>query len=241
MWSKISSALKRPETPVLDTERDDGLKPPSVLSTVFNQHPNLSNFHEPSEVPFPTPSPPASPSKNGRRGIFKRTPKTYSENEQGPQGSQLSLKLSIPHLNKVTSSIAPNSASESLPFSSSWSRWHCWLVSLAFVAHGNPSGMPSCSCHLGHRRAHSCLHMMSAALHSCLYQDTQEPNTSLLAETCTVFGPLSSALPLHVMRLPGRRASHALWHADSCRALLSRVLPFLAFYHHPPHSLTIRC
>ncbi|KAL1941791.1 hypothetical protein VTO73DRAFT_6791 [Trametes versicolor] len=111
MWSKISSALKRPETPVLDTDRDDGLKPPSVLSTVFNQHPNLSNFHEPSEVPFPTPSPPASPSKNGRRGIFKRTPKTYSENDQPPQGSQLSLKLSIPHLKKVKSSIAPNSAS----------------------------------------------------------------------------------------------------------------------------------
>ncbi|KAI0824945.1 hypothetical protein BC628DRAFT_1321363 [Trametes gibbosa] len=107
MWSKISSALKRPETPVLDTDPDDVLKPPSVLTTVFSQHPNLSNFHEPTEVPFPTPSPPASPSRNGRRGIFKRAPKR-TENDQGPT---LPLKLSIPHLKKVKSSIAPNSAS----------------------------------------------------------------------------------------------------------------------------------
>ncbi|KAH9848978.1 hypothetical protein C2E23DRAFT_888588 [Lenzites betulinus] len=106
MWSKISSALKRPETPALDTDHDDVLKPPSVLTTVFSQHPNLSNFHEPTEVPFPTPSPPASPSKNGRRGIFKRAPKR-SEND----GPTLPLKLSIPHLKKVKSSLAPNSAS----------------------------------------------------------------------------------------------------------------------------------
>ncbi|KAI0674695.1 hypothetical protein C8Q78DRAFT_1118171 [Trametes maxima] len=109
MWSKISSALKRPETPALDTEHDDSLKPPSVLSAVFNQHPNLSNFHEPSEVPFPSPSPPASPSKNGRRGIFKRTPKHFADSEQA---HTLPLKLSIPHLKKVKSSITPNSASE---------------------------------------------------------------------------------------------------------------------------------
>ncbi|KAI0777810.1 hypothetical protein BD413DRAFT_467197 [Trametes elegans] len=113
MWSKISSALKRPETPAQDTDHDDNLKPPSVLSAVFNHHPNLSNFHEPSEVPFPTPSPPASPSKNGRRGIFRRTPKTGSDDN----GPPLSIKLSIPHLKKVKSSIQPNSASEfsSLP------------------------------------------------------------------------------------------------------------------------------
>lgn len=192
---------------MLDTERDDGLKPPSVLSTVFNQHPNLSNFHEPSEVPFPTPSPPASPSKNGRRGIFKRTPKTYSENDQGPQGSQLSLKLSIPHLKKVKSSIAPNSASECLLF---------FLVSVAqpvgvagLRRAWEPVGVPSCSCHLGHRRAHRCLHMMSAALHSCLCRGTQEPNTSLLAESCWVICPLRSGWPLLV-----KRAHHALWHVD---------------------------
>ncbi len=42
------------------------------MAGVFEQHPNLSVFHEPSEVPFPSPSPPASPSKHGRRGMFKR-------------------------------------------------------------------------------------------------------------------------------------------------------------------------
>ncbi|KAI0360245.1 hypothetical protein OH77DRAFT_1392529 [Trametes cingulata] len=109
MWSKISSALKRPETPANDAaDHDDALKPPSVLSTVFNHHPNLSNFHEPSEVPFPSPSPPASPSKHGRRGIFKRNPKPWADD----QGPQLPIKLSIPHLKKVKSSIQPNSATQ---------------------------------------------------------------------------------------------------------------------------------
>ncbi|CDO77565.1 hypothetical protein BN946_scf184926.g2 [Trametes cinnabarina] len=111
MWAKISSALKRPETPAQDfnDDHDGNVKPPSVLNAVFNQHPNLSNFHEPSEeVLFPTPSPPASPSKHGRRGIFKRTPKAFPDNDQGPQ---LPIKLSIPHLKKVKSSIQPNSAS----------------------------------------------------------------------------------------------------------------------------------
>ncbi|OSD02570.1 hypothetical protein PYCCODRAFT_1444979 [Trametes coccinea BRFM310] len=111
MWAKISSALKRPETPAQDSfdEHDGSLKPPSVLNAVFNQHPNLSNFHEtPEEVPFPSPSPPASPSKHGRRGIFKRTPKPFADNDQG---HQLPIKLSIPHLKKVKSSIQPNSAS----------------------------------------------------------------------------------------------------------------------------------
>ncbi|KAJ8455282.1 hypothetical protein ONZ51_g12534 [Trametes cubensis] len=87
MWSKISNALKRPETPAQDIEHDESLKPPSVLNAVFNQHPNLSNFHEP---------------------IFKRTPKTWTDNDQAPA---LPIKLSIPHLKKVKSSIQPNSAS----------------------------------------------------------------------------------------------------------------------------------
>lgn len=102
MWSKISNALKRPETPAQDFDADDKPLGQTVLSTVFNHHPNLSNFHDPNEVPFPTPSPPASPSKNGRRGIFKRTAKTISENDQVPN---LSIKLSIPHLKKVKSSL----------------------------------------------------------------------------------------------------------------------------------------
>ena len=102
MWSKISNALKRPETPAQDLDIDD--KPPSVLASVLERHPNLSMFHEaePEEVPFPSPSPPASPSKHGRRGIFKRTPKPWGENDSVPH---LPMKLSIPHLKKVKSSL----------------------------------------------------------------------------------------------------------------------------------------
>ena len=110
MWAKISGALKRPETPAQEHfDIDD--RPPTVLATVFDQHPNLSNFHDPNEVPFPSPSPPASLSKNGRRGIFKRTPK----HDQG----SLSLKISIPQLKKVKSSLHGSSSEYALSYSSS--------------------------------------------------------------------------------------------------------------------------
>ncbi|PIL28204.1 hypothetical protein GSI_09616 [Ganoderma sinense ZZ0214-1] len=104
MWSKISSALRRPETPAQEpnTPIDDRFSSNTVLSTVFDRHPNLSNFHESTEVPFPSPSPPASPSKNGRRGIFKRNPKTFQD---GEHANTLPIKLSIPHLKKVKSSL----------------------------------------------------------------------------------------------------------------------------------------
>ncbi|RDX44717.1 hypothetical protein OH76DRAFT_1045806 [Lentinus brumalis] len=110
MWSKISSALKRPETPAQDFDTDDKQQPQTVLSTVFDRHPNLSVFHDSNEVPFPSPSPPASPSKHGRRGIFKRTAKTVSENDQVPQLPP--LKLSIPSLKKVKSSLHGSTASD---------------------------------------------------------------------------------------------------------------------------------
>ncbi|KAI0747217.1 hypothetical protein C8Q80DRAFT_1271994 [Daedaleopsis nitida] len=106
MWSKISSALKRPETPAQDF--DDDKPSQTVLSTVFDRHPNLSNFHDPNEVPFPSPSPPASPSKHGRRGIFKRTPKMH-DNDSVPH---LPMKLSIPHLKKVKSSLHNSAGSD---------------------------------------------------------------------------------------------------------------------------------
>ncbi|TBU28291.1 hypothetical protein BD311DRAFT_839778 [Dichomitus squalens] len=104
MWSKISSALKRPETPAqdLDSPLDDKHPSNAVLNAVFDRHPNLSNFHDPTEVPFPSPSPPASPSKHGRKGLFKRNPKSFHD---GEQANTLPIKLSIPHLKKVKSSI----------------------------------------------------------------------------------------------------------------------------------------
>ena len=98
MWAKISGSFRRPETP-LQEHFDIDDRPPTVLSAVFEQHPNLSNFHDPAEVPFPSPSPPASPSKHGRRGIFRR--KGLGEHDQG----SLSIKIPIPALKKVKSSI----------------------------------------------------------------------------------------------------------------------------------------
>ncbi|KAH9947994.1 hypothetical protein B0H21DRAFT_778115 [Amylocystis lapponica] len=110
MWAKFSSALKRPGTPALDNDNDtDDDRPTSpshadVLAGVFEQHPNLSVFHEPSEIPFPSPSPPASPSKNGHKGMFKRskTPKRDGTDSVPPP---LPPKLSLTLPKKVKSSL----------------------------------------------------------------------------------------------------------------------------------------
>lgn len=101
MWSKISSALKpaRPGTPAIeDDEQSSPVSTVSILSKVYEQHPNLSVFHNNTdEVPFPTPSPPASPSKHSRMGVFKRLPKApWSENNEIVSSSPRLLPLSIP-------------------------------------------------------------------------------------------------------------------------------------------------
>ncbi|THH33286.1 hypothetical protein EUX98_g934 [Antrodiella citrinella] len=77
MWSKLSNALKRPGTPVLEDD-DENTSPvqANVMSSLYEQHPNMSVFHqepEQQDVPFPSPSPPTSPSK--RRGLLKRMSK----------------------------------------------------------------------------------------------------------------------------------------------------------------------
>ena len=82
MWSKLNNALKlRAGTPVNITE-DEHTEVGSgeVMAGVYEQHPNLSVFHQPSEVPFPTPSPPASPSRHGRKGMFKRMSRQFMPN-----------------------------------------------------------------------------------------------------------------------------------------------------------------
>ncbi|RDB23432.1 Calcium-binding and coiled-coil domain-containing protein 1 [Hypsizygus marmoreus] len=69
MWSKLSNVLKSKQT-------HDGAEQSSsqgdVMSRVLDQHPNLSVFHSATDQIMPTPSPPSSPSKHGRRGMFKR-------------------------------------------------------------------------------------------------------------------------------------------------------------------------
>ncbi|KAK7688497.1 hypothetical protein QCA50_008035 [Cerrena zonata] len=102
MWSKLTSAIKRPGTPSLSPE--DAEPPslhPDVMGGVYERHPNLSVFHQDaSEVPFPSPSPPPSPSK--RKGLLKRISKNpFVEHEATSQPPR--PNISIPK--KVKSSI----------------------------------------------------------------------------------------------------------------------------------------
>ena len=103
MWSKVSSALKL-RTNALGQAGDDepqSSRTGEVLASVYEQHPNLSVFHEPPEVPFPSPSPPASPSIHGRRSMFKRISKQVPPNNDSTEALP---RISGP-LKKVKSSI----------------------------------------------------------------------------------------------------------------------------------------
>ncbi|CCL98315.1 uncharacterized protein FIBRA_00309 [Fibroporia radiculosa] len=108
MWAKFSSALKqRPSTPSLAEDQDDQPSHADVLSSVYEQHPNLSVFHqqdEPTEVPFPSPSPPSSPSLTGRRNIFRRPKPSRIDTAAEPATSSPILSpLTLPK--KVKSSL----------------------------------------------------------------------------------------------------------------------------------------
>ncbi|TCD68974.1 hypothetical protein EIP91_009196 [Steccherinum ochraceum] len=106
MWSKISSALKRPGTPGLGPEDDENTPAQAnVLSGVYEQHPNMSVFHQsqdPQDVPFPSPSPPNSPSTS-RKSLRKRMSKNPFQDSD--TSSQASGKLNIGTLKKVKSSL----------------------------------------------------------------------------------------------------------------------------------------
>ena len=83
MWSKLTHIVKRNS----GIEQDNGEEQKqhddqdassvsatansSVMSRVYDQHPNLSHFHSGSAVHLASPSPPASPSKGSRRSMFK--------------------------------------------------------------------------------------------------------------------------------------------------------------------------
>jgi hypothetical protein len=77
MLSKLNTFLKPgSRTPGPSTD-DSSSSRSGVVGRVKELHPNLSIFHgDDSEVPFPTPSPPVSPSKHGRGGMFKRMSRT---------------------------------------------------------------------------------------------------------------------------------------------------------------------
>jgi hypothetical protein len=62
-----------------------------VMAKVYQQHPNLSVFHEPTaDVPFSTPSPPPSPSKgqSGLRNMFKRNPQQQHQFQVDSEGER---------------------------------------------------------------------------------------------------------------------------------------------------------
>ncbi|EPQ55818.1 hypothetical protein GLOTRDRAFT_93366 [Gloeophyllum trabeum ATCC 11539] len=115
MWSKLSNALKSSSS---KHGRDDdeweesGLQPP-VLDGVFEQHPNLSVFYNnQEEVPFPNASPPASPSKSGRKGLLKRASKMpWSEDSENQSPAKLSLSLP----SRLKNSLNLNGSDISLP------------------------------------------------------------------------------------------------------------------------------
>ena len=69
MWSKITNALKSH-----NATSNKGEQSSTVMSKVFEQHPNLSIFH-PNESGVLHPSPPPSPSVHGKRNMFKRMSK----------------------------------------------------------------------------------------------------------------------------------------------------------------------
>src|SRR6266576_5991675 len=85
MWAKISSALK----PRHVQEDEHSTSQGEVISKVFEQHPNLSVFHQ-SDRPILTPSPPTSPSRNMRRSMFKRSIKIQRDKDKDDDDESLS-------------------------------------------------------------------------------------------------------------------------------------------------------
>ena len=67
MWSKITNALKSQTS-------NKGEQSSTVMSKVFEQHPNLSIFHS-NESGVLQPSPPPSPSVHSKKSMFKRLSK----------------------------------------------------------------------------------------------------------------------------------------------------------------------
>jgi len=108
MWSKITNALKNHGT-TKDSEQSS-----TVMSKVFEQHPNLSVFHpNESGVLNPQPSPPPSPSVHSKRNMFKRMSKAVLKDEDSqrapsPVPFKLTSTISKKVRNPLNSAAHPN-------------------------------------------------------------------------------------------------------------------------------------
>ena len=83
MWSKISNALKSRSEAEPAPSVQPQLQPhltSSIMGKILEQHPNLSIFNPTQDQTLPAPSPPSSPSKNGRLGLFKRSKSQHQDN-----------------------------------------------------------------------------------------------------------------------------------------------------------------
>lgn len=86
MWSKLTNALK-PSRQLNDSDSDRSSAhsaPTDVLSRVYEQHPNMSVFHDHTndqDVPFPSPSPPPSPSRQ-RKKLTRRLSTKFNSDSQ---------------------------------------------------------------------------------------------------------------------------------------------------------------
>ncbi|CAK5271161.1 unnamed protein product [Mycena citricolor] len=116
MWAKFSSALKSKAAPAesasLTPNPTAHLNPAGshgeVMSSVFEQHPNLSVFRS-ADRGEPNPSPPPSPSRSGRMNVFKR----HEEHQRAPSPMKgLSKKVKSTfgvHGNNSQLSLGPSS------------------------------------------------------------------------------------------------------------------------------------
>jgi hypothetical protein len=107
MWAKFSNALKY-RHPVDETEPSSS----DVVSPILEKHPNVSEPHlnddgenKPPEVPFPVPSPPASPSKH-RNGVFRRLSRSSKHDSAEPSKASSALKLPLRLPKKVKSQLS---------------------------------------------------------------------------------------------------------------------------------------
>ncbi|KAI5118622.1 hypothetical protein M0805_006990 [Coniferiporia weirii] len=106
MWTKISSVLKRGDGDVSAAPQDPAQS--SVVSLVGEQHLNHTDFRPSIEQPEANPelaaapthalSPPSSPSKQGKRGLFKRASKIYDKDTVSKHSLARRVKSSL-HIN----------------------------------------------------------------------------------------------------------------------------------------------